>query len=544
MKKVSLAAGRAALVLAFAAAWMLLPTTGPAAAQEPAASLRLEAKIPRELPEPALTPAAGRLQLTLDQAIEIALERNLDLVVERFDREDAELSVFGNLAIYDLRLSGTATLSDEENATFSTIEASTREAQSLNLGLDRTIFTGGVASLDFTNSRTESTLNLVNPSFRSDFTLSFLQPLLRNRGREVTERNLRVARLGSRISREELERQTAQTLLDVETAYWALIDAREQLLVAREALDLARQLHERNKVEVDVGTRAPLELVQSEATIALREEEIIAAETTLGNAEDELRRLLHLPPALWDLPIEPTTEAETTTLTIELQQALETAVRERPELEAQRLALEQARVEHHFQHNQKKPQLNFNFVYALSGAAGRGSLRNPDDPDNPLLLDDGLTDAIEQVQGLDFPSYTAQLIFAYPLQNRAARANAASAEVAVDRAQTQLTSLEQNVLTEVRSAVRGVNSAAQQITSARVSRQLQEKNLEAEQKRYENGMSTSFQVSEIQEDLTQAKSREVSALTNYRIALARYYQAIGRLLDESGVELVDNVEKH
>ena len=151
-----------------------------------------------------------------------------------------------------------------------------------------------------------------------------------------------------------------------------------------------------------------------------------------------------------------------------------------------------------------------------------------------------LTDAFSDVWGRDFDSWEIGITASYPIQNRDARAQSAIADLEVDRAKRQLDQLKLQVVTEVRTAARGVNTAAESIVSARASVRLQEKNLDAEQKRYENGMSTSFQVTQIQDDLTAARSRLVSATTAYRTALIAYYQAIGKLLDESGVELVSS----
>lgn len=520
-------------LIAAALVWTAVWTV--AAQEPPAAEIRIQAT-PTEQQDLRLDTAEASLELSLEEAVAIALERNLDLLVQRYDYRDSELAILGSEGIFDLRLNSSLFAQDRENPTFSTIQASQSESRSVNLGLAQLFSTGGDLSVSWFNARSESDRSLINPTFSSSLDLQFDQPLLQGFGALPTRRGIRLARLDNDISLEQLEQQASQTILDVENAYWSLIDAREQLVVAREARALAQELHERNEIEVEVGTRAPLELVQSEATIALREEEIILAETTLGDAEDELRRLLNLPPDAWTVPIEPTTEAEVPPLTIDLDEAIETAMAERPELASQRLRVEQAELDSAYFRNQKLPGLDLQVSYGSAGTVGRGELQTADDV---LVFDDSLPDAIDQVVNRDFTSWSAQLVFAYPLQNRAARANSASADVALERTEVQLAALEQDILAEVRSAVRQVSSAAQQIESARVSRRLQERNLEAEQKRYENGMSTSFQVTEIQEDLTQARSREVSALTSYRTALASYYRAVGRLLEESGVSVVD-----
>lgn len=522
--------------IAAALAWTVVVSV---AAQEPMATDIQIGATPMQVEDDLRLDTSGTaLELSLDEAIAIALKRNLALLVQRYDYRDSEIAILGNRGIFDLRLNGSLFADDQENPTFSTIESAQSETQGLNLGLAQLFDTGGDLSVSWFNGRSENARSLINPTFSSSLNFQFDQPLLQDFGSLPTRRGIRLARLDNEISFEQLELQASQTILDVQNAYWNLIDASEQLGVAREALALAEELHERNKIEVDVGTRAPLELVQSEATIALRQEEIILAETILGDSEDELRRLLNLPPDAWRVPIEPTTEAEIPPRSIDLDEAIETAMAERPELASQRLLLQRAELDARFFRNQKLPALDLQVSYGSAGTVGRGEL--PDQMGGVTIFDDSLPDAIEQVANQDFTSWSAQLVFAYPLQNRAAKANLAGAEVNVDRNEVLLASAEQDVLTEVRSAVRQVNSAAQQIESARVSRNLQERNLEAEQKRYENGMSTSFQVTEIQEDLTQARSREVSALTRYRTALAAYYRAIGRLLEESGVFLADN----
>lgn len=483
------------------------------------------------------------LPISLQEAVEIALRRNLGLVIQRYNREQSALTVFGSRGIYDLQLSAGASISDTDNATFSTLEASQSEQQSVSLGLDQLTPQGGNAGLTFFNTRSETNqFQLVNPGLGSDLQFDFTQPLLRNFGRLSTERQILLARLDSRISLEDFEQQVILTIQDVERSYWTLVDAREQLKVAVESRELAQELHERNKIEVEVGTRAPLELVQSEATIATRQEDIIRAQQALGDAEDNLRFLLNLPTDLWSVPLDPTTQAVTQPLQIDLEESLRIAYGSRSEIRSQQLVIERAEIDAAFARNQKRPRVDVNAIYGLGGVAGTGSLPDPNDPDEVVPIDTNIVDAIDQVFAQDFPRWSVGVTFAYPLQNRTAKANSLAADLAVERQELQLEDQRRQILTEVRAAVRQVNSAAQQIASAEVSRRLQERNLDAEQKRYENGMSTSFQVTEIQEDLTQARTREVTALTAYRVALASYRASIGRLLEEFDIEIVDGFD--
>jgi outer membrane protein len=311
--------------------------------------------------------------------------------------------------------------------------------------------------------------------------------------------------------------------------------------VAEESLTLANQLHEMNRVQVDVGTKAPLELVQSEAGIATRQEDIIRVSAIVEDAADLLRRLLNLGDEQhWSIPIVPTTGPETDRIQIDLEEALSGALAHRPELAAQRLTQETLQIDERFFRNQKLPTVDFQVRYGYNGIGGDAVLERDPITGVPTEVNEGgYDDAIQQVLDRDFKGWQLGVNFAYPLQNRTAKANHTIARLAVERGSTVLQDLEQLIRTEVRAAARNVETAAQQIDSAGKSRELAERNLEAEQKKYENGLSTSFQVLEIQEDLSGARSREVNAITGYRRSLVRYYQAIGTLLEANSIELED-----
>ncbi|HZI63578.1 MAG TPA: TolC family protein [Thermoanaerobaculia bacterium] len=511
---------------------------GPAAAQE----IRLRTSAPETVVAPELSVQEGAIQLSLEQAIELALRRNLLLIVERYSRAQAEQGILQNMGIYDLFTDAELSTSDFQQATASQLQASDFEEQQLNLGLSQLLPSGGNLTFDWDNSRQETNLifSNLNPAFNSSAGFGLTQPLLRNFGRLATERGIMVARKNSAISAEAFELQVTTTLLDVETAYWDLVETREQLTVAEEGLGLARELHDQNRVRVDVGTLAPLELVQSEVGIATREEEIIRAQSAIGNAEDRLKRLLNVEEReLWGLPIVPLTAPETERVPLDLEQAIATALAERPEIATQRLILERSEIDSAYFRNQKRPRLDLSARYGYGGVGGDLLLRDPETGEVVGTVPGGFDDALDQISGGDFPGWTLGLFWAFPLQNRTARAQSAIADIEVDKAQAVLDDIDQFISTGVRTAVRAVETAAKAIDSARVSRQLAEKNLDAERKRYENGMSTSFQILEIQEDLTAARSREVSAVTEYRRALVEYHRAIGRLLEEHGVALED-----
>ncbi|HWM94201.1 MAG TPA: TolC family protein [Thermoanaerobaculia bacterium] len=523
----------------FAAGLLLL--AGAAGAQEPQQQIQVDT-VARSVEATGVEVRDGAVLLTLDEAVEIALRQNLNVSLQRYARTRAGLSVGQTLGIYDLQLSAVAYAEDNNAPSISELQASESSEQRLNFGVDQLFPLGGLLSVDWNNNRTESNNPFIriNPGFNSGINFRYNQPLLRDFGRLATERQLLVAQNRSQASREEFERQLVLTVQAVINAYWNLVGARDQLIVAQESLNLARELHDRNRIQVEVGTMAPLEMVQSEAAIAEREEGIITAQSAVGDSEDQLRRLLNLPEGeVWGTEIRPATDPTIQHTPIDVDAAIQTALAERPELRSQQLDIEQARIESQFARNQERPTLDLDVSYGYAGAGGDLIIRDEDTGEIIQIIPGGYGDAIDQVTGLDFTGWTAQLTFGFPLQNRGARAARAIADIDLERAQTALEDARDGIITEVRGAARRVETAAKQIDAARASRVFQERNLDAERKRYENGMSTSFQITQIQEDLTQARSREVNSVVNYRTALAEYQRVVGRLLEEEGVAIQD-----
>lgn len=483
----------------------------------------------------------GKVEMTLDQALAVALERNLGLRVLRYSRTQSWYGILQTKGAFDLNLNGLVSISDISTPTGSRLEASSSKDQAWNLGLAQLLpQTNGVARVDFTNSRSESASEFVtlNPRYDSGLRFGFVQPLLRNFGRLPATRALRVARANDAASGYDFETQVAATIESVDFAYWRLVEAQEQLRVAQQSLGLAQELHQRNKIQVDVGTLAPLELVQSEAAIATREEDIIRAEAAVGNAADQLRQLLDLPPGeLWSAAIIPTTQPEIERISIDVDEAISTALASRPEIRTQQSVNERLAIDAAFFRDQLKPTLDLNIGYRLSGLGGTLTRDPETGAPLPSPIPGGYGDALDNIRRRDFDGWSASLTFGVPIQNRAAKANHVIAKLDLERGQVTLDQVKLQVTTEVRTAARAVVTAAKQIDAARISVKFQERNLDAEKKRYENGMATSFRINQVQDDLTQARSREVSAVVNYRTSLATYYRVIGKLLEQENVEI-------
>lgn len=519
------------------------PMEEPAPMAEPAAPALTVDSTHLELPPgPELVVEEGAVRLLLEDAIALALRRNLDIAVERYNRRQSLLGIRQARGLYDLRLSLDASLENSDSPATARVEGVavlTSDSRDATFSVAQLTPFGGEAAFSLFGLRESSNSenNILDPQYFSQGNVRFSQPLLRDLGYAATNRDVIVARLNSDINLEFFEQQVSDVVEQVEAAYWRLVEAREQLVVAQDALELADDLHRRNRIQVEVGTLAPIELVQSEATIAQRQEDIIRTEAALGDAIDELLRLLNLPDTMAEgLDVVPLTDPETERLEVDVDGAIRMALAERPVVRTQRLAVQQLEVDSRVAANAKLPRADLVVNYGASAIGGSG---NVDLGEGQVLnVDSDLREVIGDVFSREFTGWSVGVTVAYPLQNRSARAASAIADLELEQARTELSRLELNVVTEVRSAARRVRTAAQQIESARSTRRLQERNLEAEQKRYENGMSDSFRIAQIQTDLTEAASREVTAVTNYRVALSSYHRAVGRLLESHGVELL------
>ena len=484
----------------------------------------------------------GQVPLSLEDAVAIALERNLGLKVENLRLEESEWGLFGEYGIYDLTLTGRLSALDETSPAASNLDgAEVRQfdQQQLNLGLRQLTPIGGTVGVQWNNLRqeTNSTFSLLNPSYGVDFDFTYDQPLLRDRGRLATQRRILVAQNNYDISRETFERQVITTVSQAKQRYWDLVDAQLQLEVDEEALQLAERLHEQNQVRVDVGTLPQLELVQSEAGVAQRREAVIASTAAVQNAEDALRRLLDLEDDLWSVPIKTTTDPEMEEVSIDLEAGIASALEHRPEITTQLLQVENLRVDEDYFRNQRMPRLDLAVTYGYNGLGGDVTQRDFVTGEILGTAEGGYSDALDQITGMDFEGWAAALNLLMPLQNRSAEAAEAMASIGRERGEAELADLEAEITAEVRRTARLVETAAALIDSTTASRRLAEENLNAEQKRFDNGLSTSFQVLEIQEDLSQARSRQAFAITAYRKALVEYLRVTGRLLEQSGVEL-------
>ena len=365
------------------------------------------------------------VSLRLEEAIAIALERNLSLVVERYRRSESVLRLDGAWASTTSTPGPTLSVFDETNPAASNLDGAdirATEGTNWNFSVSKLVPSGGTASVNWNNSRfkTNSTFALLNPSFNVDLDFRFVQPLLRNAGREVVESGIRVARNNVEISRENFELQVIGVLQLVDDAYWSLVEAQAQLEVAEESLDLAEKLHEQNRVRVEVGTLAPLELITSEAGIATRKEEIIRARAAVGDAEDLLRQLLNLNETeIWAAAIAPETDPEMTPIALDVESGRwRPPSSGGPSCAAAGWGRTTWRSTPCTAPTRRGPRLNLAVTYGFNGLGGDVTSRDFFTGEILFQAPGDYGDALDQITGGDFDGWSAALNFSYDIGNR------------------------------------------------------------------------------------------------------------------------------
>lgn len=479
---------------------------------------------------------ARALRLSLNDAVATTVTQNLGIELQRFDHRIAGEEIRRQYGIFDPVAQASVVQSSAERTSISALQGGSSRGTSLDFGLSHFLPTGANYTVNFDNSRGTSSGPFVSfsPSYETGLRFSASQPLLRNFGMDINRRGITLARNSLGISREQFRNLLKDTALQVETAYLDLVYARRNVEVVKETLFLARDQSRITQIRIDVGASAPLDILQPRVQIAQTDETLIRAVASVRSAEDRLRQLMNLPMSEWDRPIIPTDTFDYEPTTIDVGSAIERAYRQRPEVQQQALVTENARISYLYSRNQTLPEVNVNLGYGLAGVAGRTLKANTGEPD-PTVPSTAYTDALENIFQRDFPSWNVGLSVSMPIRNIGARAAARQAQLELDKSRASQGLTRQSIAIEVRNAARDVDTSARAIAAARAAREAAEANVDAERKRYENGMTTNFQVLQVQQQLSDARRTELQALIGYASARARFNAATGDILEQRNI---------
>jgi outer membrane protein len=478
------------------------------------------------------------LQLSLDEAVQRALENNVDIAVDRYNPELSVQNVRSAEGYYDPFLFSTLTHSSADTKGTSSISGGTavNSKQNVwNFGVSLPVQTGADFTVTFNNNKRDSNSNLTsfNPIYNSNLSLSLTQPLLKNFKVDAPRTQLRLTKKSREITDVQFRQTVINTVATVKINYWELIYAIDNLGAAQKSLDLAKKLLDENQIRVKVGTMAPLDVVSAQSEVAAREQGVIVAENALANAEDNLKRYVfpQNDPAMWSTRIVPSDRPGAGPVPVDIDAAVKSALENRTDMVAARKSLERNDMSLRLARNQLLPQVDLTAGYGAAGAGGTELTRDPPFG-GPVVstIPGGYSDALSEVFGRDYPTWSVGLQLSYAIPNRSQKASAAAAQINKDQALASYRRLELQVAQEVRTAARGVESGFRSVTAATASRVLFEQRLDAEEKKFAAGMSTNFLVTQAQRDLATAQVTELRSIADYRESIINFQR-----VQEAGV---------
>jgi outer membrane protein TolC len=482
-------------------------------------------------------PPAGPpvVRMSIDDAVATALEQNLDLQVQRLNPQLRDLDSAVFRANYAPTFTSTLDFVDQTQPPSSLLSGNTSQLtngrNAYNFGLQQlTPWYGGQYQVLFNNGRT-TTNNIFtsfDPQLTSNISATYTQPLLRNFKIDGTRQQLLVSQKNLEISQTQLRQSIAQTTRNVRNAFYDLLYAIGNLNVQRQSLELSQQSLKDNRARVEIGTMAPLDIVQAEAEVATREEAVIVAEAAIERQQDFLRALIFGPkaPEMWNTRIEPTETYTFTPTAVDTDAAVKNALSQRTDLDAARKNIESNDISIKYFNNQSLPDLNASLNYGAQAIGGVGLLRGPSSglTPGPIIgqVERSYWSTLGTVFAGDFPGWTFSIDMSYPIGQSTNEANLARAKLQHTQQERQLASLELTVATQVRDAARNVTTNAKRVDATRSSRILAERRLEAEEKKYQAGMTQNFFVLQAQRDLNLARNNELSALVEYAKSVVNY----------------------
>jgi outer membrane protein len=459
------------------------------------------------------------IQLSLDDTVTRALEFNLDVQVQRINPRLQDLAVQGAQAVWTPTLTNDTRFNSFSDVPTDVLlgDSITSRTFTTNSGIQQSLpWYGTDYSVGWTNDRrtTNALRQQFNPSLSSTMTFNVTQPLLRDFLTDSNRTNLLVTRKQREITDVALQQTIVQTTRQVRNSYWDLVYARANLSVAQQSLNLSRQTLRDNRTRVEVGTMAPIDIVRAEAEVARNEETAILAAAQIDLAEDNLRRLIFDPasPDYWTTNIDLTDVAPSPTDTrdVDIEAAVATALQKRTDLVQTRKSLEATDLNIRYFKNQLLPAVD---AFANYGMFYRGGLQIDDDGN--VVSDRSWGGVVERMFARDAPRWTLGVQVSYPLGRSSQEVNLARARLQQTQSQLNLKDQELTAAAEVRNAGRNVNTNRRRVEASRATRILSERQLEAEQKKFAVGLSTSFEVVQAQRDLAQARNSELQAIIDY-----------------------------
>ena len=483
--------------------------------------------------------------LSIHSAVERTLKSNVSISVQAFNSKIREKTVIDKQAEFDPNL--TAGLSTDKRkqqiaSVFAQPNVSINENVNWSVGLKQKAMTGGSYLLQFDSLRadTNSLLAPLLPMYTSQLNLTLTQPLLKNFGVDINNTNILIAKNDVAVSDFDFKGQVINIITNTKNVYWDLLYSIENLRVREKSLQRAHDLEKIVKAQVSVGTMAPLEIIQAQSEVASREESVITAKKLIKDNEENLKNAMNVQfdSAEGQKPIHPTDQPPFTVKDkIDLETSLKEAFANRPDYQGKKKNLESKNIIVKYNQNQLYPSIDLVTSAGVNGIAGSPkdvafggtSLRSP--------YEGNYGGALENAFSSNYYQWSVGVQLNYPLGNRSAESRLASSRLDVEQLLLDIKDLEKKIVIDVREAIRLLDTTAKSVEATRVARKLAEERLKAEEKKFKVGLSTSFNVLQIQEILATEESNSIKAIIDYNKAQNKLQQVMGTALDNNNIQL-------
>lgn len=513
------------------------PRLWPLLALAAVSSLSLAAGLCLAADETTKANGERREEISLADAALRALKNNLDISISRHTKESRLTDIIVEQAKFDPTLSVNGQYNRTVNplnrpvfggtgGSLNEITIFDQRVGSVTVDATTNLLTGGNIDLNYSPARTNVNQDvasgfLFNPAWTGGLALTLTQPLLRNAGIDVNKTFIRIAQNNATVEEHVFRDRVLTVVATVEQTYWEVVFANENLKVAEAALKAAQELLASNRAKAKAGVMSIVDVLQAEAAVASRVEQILLAEKSIRDQEDQLRRLLN--PGEEDLRLEvrltPKDAPVVALEPISLQEAIDIAIDQRPEIVQAKKNLETSTLNTKFAKNQLLPTLSFQGTMGLAG------------------LGKDYSDATNRNFSGDFYNYGAGLVLSYPLGNRSAWSTFNRRQIEGKNAETSLASVRQQIIIGMKEAVRRVQTDFKRIETTRSARIMAEKQLQAEQERLKVGLSTTRFVLDFQRDLATAQGNELRAIVDYNKSLSNLSRHKATTLDRYSLQI-------
>ena len=492
------------------------------------------------------------LELSLRQVVELALRHNLQVRISSLNPDLTEEQIrfarsrFDPVFVFSLPQQfnrstqpTSSVLGGADVLTRESIVAGFNVAANTSFGLGWS-FSGNASRLVTNNE-----FSTFNPQYTTSMTLGVRQPLLRNFGRTANRQQLLVAQNDFTVSRHQFGQQLQQQMVQVIIAYWSLVSAYRNVDIAEQSLELARQQLERNNAMVRIGTLAAVDVIQTEQQAADAELTLIQSQIAQQNQQDQMKALLNLDSVVaegWTVEVVPTDEPAIDAPQIDIDLAVAEALEKSPLIRLDQVNVQSRMIDLKAARNGVLPQLDLVGSATLNGLGGDQIFRSGGIFGSGGVVEvkeGGLSDSLSQLLSGDFRNWSVGLQVSFPVRNDAARAQHAQASIRETQARTQLQDRQVQIRLAVQQAARNVTGGVQQVNAAENALVLAERQYAAELRRFEAGISSTFQVLNFQRQLTLARQRRLLSLIGLNMSLANLEFSKGTLLEQFGIEIDD-----